>query len=148
MPSIDIHYTQSGPLLKIFLGVSVQYRTTLEREGVPIPGHVAGTFLIDTGAAGTCVDPAILEPLGLEPTGALFIETPSTGGKPHFCRQYDVLLMVPPVNPGDAPLVVDALPVVETSVRPQGIDGLIGRDVLQRCILICNGPIGLMTLAY
>lgn len=85
MPSLDVHFGQSGPLLQIFLGVSVQYRNALERGGQPIPSHVKGTFLIDTGAAGTCVDPAILKPLGLEPTGALLIETPWTGGKPHSC---------------------------------------------------------------
>jgi hypothetical protein len=37
---------------------------------------------------------------------------------------------------------------METQLRSQGIDGLIGRDMLQQCVFITNGPASLLTLAY
>jgi hypothetical protein len=44
--------------------------------------------------------------------------------------------------------LINALPVVETGLSIQGIDGLLGRDVLNDCTLIYNGTAAMCTLAY
>jgi hypothetical protein len=83
--------------------------------------------------------------LGLAPTDAPTVHTPSTdAAAPLLCNQYDVSLILPP-NQG--PLLLKALPIPEGAFRHQGIDGLLGRDVLSVCTLFYNAPGG-YTLAY
>ena len=110
------------------------------------PPSVPVTLLIDTGASSTCLDPTAIASLALTATGTVQIQTPSTGGAAHCCNQYDISLIIP--SPAGAPHFIDALPIIEASLRPQGIDGLLGRDVLARCILFYNGPLLGYTLAY
>ncbi|WP_143103668.1 hypothetical protein [Methylobacterium gossipiicola] len=128
--------------------MSKPHREALIAAGQPVPNFVLGTFLADTGASVTCVDPGLVAPLSLTPTGVANMMTPSTNGGTHSCYQYDVALFIPPTKPTDLGHFVDALPVMETHLRSQGIDGLLGRDVLQSCVLISNGPSGIWTLAF
>ncbi|WP_370645712.1 aspartyl protease family protein [Ruegeria sp. Ofav3-42] len=130
------------------VGLSAPHSAALTRQGKTPPIPVLGTFLVDTGASGTCVDPGLVAPLGLTPTGSVDMQTPSTNGKPVSCPLYDASLIVPNGTAGTLPFVIDALPVMETTLRPQGIDGLIGRDFLSQCVLICNGPTTIMTICY
>ena len=146
MPLIHSTLTIGQPLLKAFVGLSVPRQQALKAAGQPVPSIVSVTFLIDTGASGTCVDPNSVSTLGLVPTGAAQIQTPSTNGMPHSCNTYDISLIIP--SPMGMPFLVNALPVVESVLKPQGIDGLMGRDVLSMCTLYYNGPEGSYTLAY
>lgn len=118
------------------------------KAGLPVPQWIPGVFLVDTGASGTCVDPAILAPLGLTPSGSVSVQTPSTGATPHQCSQYDVHLYIPGADESKEGLVIPAIAVLETALSAQGIDGLIGRDVLDLCTLIYNSGIKTFTLAY
>lgn len=104
--------------------------------------------LIDTGASCTCVDPAKIAPLGLTPTGNIPILTPSTGSTPHFANQYDVALVIGGPTASSAPHVVDTVAITESHLAIQGIDALIGRDILKDCLLTYNGSTGLYTLAF
>jgi hypothetical protein len=128
------------------VGVSVLRAQAMKLAGVPIPLPVQINLLIDTGASATCIDPEVLASLCLTPTGSVPIHTPSTNGAPHVCNQYDVCLYLLPAN-GLAHFV-DALPIIESSLRSQGIDGLLGRDVLAQCALFYNGPQSGYTLSY
>jgi hypothetical protein len=76
------------------------------------------------------------------------IQTPSTAGTPVSCYLYDVSLGIPAGRQTDAPFFLEAIPIMETGLRSQGIDGLLGRDVLAECVFTTNGPIGMMTLSY
>jgi hypothetical protein len=148
MPSIALNFGQAGPLVQVVIGLSVPHRDALQKAGKALPAPVTGTFLIDTGASGTCVDPNFVAPLGLIPTGSVTIQTPSTNGSGHVCHQYDVSLIIPNGNPAANPLVIDAMPIMETALRSQGIDGLIGRDVLSLCSFHAHGPFGMFVLSY
>lgn len=148
MPAISLPIDALGPIIRVAVGVS-QFRVdALKRANLPVPQWQVGTFLIDTGASGTCIDHALVQPLGIPPTGAVNVQTPSTGNGSHSCYQYDVLLYIPGTDASVSGLLVDCLPIIETSLSPQGIDGLIGRDVLDRCTLIYNSGIKMFTLTY
>ena len=110
---------------------------------------IVGRFLIDTGASVTCVDSTFLAPLNLTATGVVDIHTPSTNGQAQRRNQYDVSLYIPPPSLGISGFQMPVLAITETHLRKgQGIDGLIGRDVLAHCVLFYNGPNGIMTLCY
>ncbi|WP_413211955.1 aspartyl protease family protein [Paraburkholderia kururiensis] len=114
--------------------------------GMPMPLPVTGTFLIDTGASSTVVDDQFVAPLGLQPTSMVGMHTPSTNGVVQQCNLYDVQIVI--AAPNSVPFVINALAVMEASLRPQGIDGLIGRDVLDRTCLIYNGTAQTFSLAF
>jgi len=147
MPSINVSLQAGGPIVTVAIGVSVPKGVALKAAGIAVPPTVVGTFLIDTGASGTCVDPALVAKLGLAPTGAVSMQTPSTNGTPVQCNLYDASVYIPGAQ-GQGGFLIDALPIMECSLSAQGIDGLIGRDIINRCTLIYNGSAGFFTLAY
>lgn len=118
----------------------------MREAGIPIPPVKIGTFLLDTGASCTCVDESLMEGLGITPTGVINIQTPSTNGGNHSCNTYDVMFFIP--DSDNQGYMINALPVVETHLKSQGIDGLIGRDVLEKCVLIYNGTANFLTISY
>jgi hypothetical protein len=144
---INVNIASGGPLLIAHIAVSLPRLHALNAAGAAVPPMATGTFLIDTGASCSCVDPGIIAGLGLQPTGRVAISTPSTAGTLHFCDQFDISIFIPSAVATVGHLI-PAIPVVETHLRPQGIDGLIGRDVLKDCTLIYNGTAGLFTIAY
>jgi len=147
MPSINVNIAAGGPLLIVHVGISAPRLQALMAAGQPAPPGTTGTFLVDTGASCTAIDPALLSTLGLQPTGRVSISTPSTVGTPHQCDQFDVSIFIP----GSMATVghfIPAIPIVATHLRSQGIDGLIGRDVLKDCTLIYHGTGGFFSIGY
>lgn len=148
MPTITIAIQPLGPLIGILIGVSNPRFAALSAAGLTPPTPVLGTFLIDTGASCTCVDPDLISGLGIQPTGVTGIRTPSTqAGIPHYCDQYDVSLFIPD-HAGASGHFVPAIPIITTHLKSQGFDGLLGRDVLNSCLLIYNGTGSVITLSY
>lgn len=146
MPLIHRAFDNGRPMISAIVGVSEPKRVAMVSAGLTPPSSVVLNLLIDTGASGTALDPDALASLNLTPTGAIFMQTPSTGASPVMCNQYDVSLIIPAVK--GAPFVIDAQAIIEASLRSQGFDGLLGRDVLQQCVLFYNSPLGGYTLAY
>lgn len=147
MPSITLTFTASGPLLAVAVLPSLPRQRALGAAGQQVPPATSGTFLVDTGASQTVIDRTLITPLGLAPTGQVMCHTPSTGAAPLPFSQYDVMLIIP--GPAGAlPWIVEALPVMESHLVAQGIHGLIGRDLLDRGMLVYNGPTSHFTLAY
>jgi hypothetical protein len=128
------------------VGVSIPRAQVMTQLQQPVPNPVLGTFLIDTGASHTSVDPTLLTTLGLTPTGRIPMLTPSTGTTPHMCNTYDVALIIP--NPKAPGHFVNAISVIEASFVGQGIHGLMGRDVLAGCHFTYVGMEGAFVLSY
>lgn len=131
MPHLSGQITPWGPLINVVVHVSGPRSTALEKAGLVIPTPQIARLVVDTGASATAIDESILKPLGVMPTGQIAIHTPSTQGQPHSCNQYDVGITLL----GGANEVVylnTALPIIEGQFKAQGIDGLLGRDVLAK----------------
>lgn len=147
MPAITVTIEPGGPIVNVLVGMSAPRIQALQAAGQQPPNPVTGRFLIDTGASGTCVDPALIAPLGLPQIGRVAIATPSTNGQQHFCDQFDCALFIPGAlnAPGH---FIEALPIITAHLQSQGIDGLIGRDILNRCTLTYIGSANLISLSF
>jgi len=141
-----LQVTAAGPILTAYITVSEGKAAALKEASQPVPKAVEIRALVDTGASCTCVDPTVLRSLSLTPTGIVSVNTPSTGATPHSANQYDVGLAIPN---GRAPLFLQTVPVVESELlSAQGFHALIGRDILEHCLLVYNGKEGLFSLAF
>lgn len=147
MPHFALNFSAAGPIINVFVGVTTARRDALTAANLPIPNWVKAVMLVDTGASCTCLDPQLIAPLGIQPTGISSIQTPSTQGAPVNYAQYDVQLIIPGKDTTEIKLL-DPIPVVEAHLKSQGIDGLIGRDALSSCLLIYDGQHNLFTLAF
>lgn len=148
MPSITQLNTPGGPLIQVFVGVTSARAAELNKANLPIPNTFRASLLIDTGASCTALDHRVLAPLGLTPTGSTPVNTPTTGSNPHSLDLYDVAIIV---LSGSGKLIgrFDPLPVIASSFfGAQGIDGLLGRDILGSCVLHYNGEESAWTLGF
>lgn len=145
MPHLTLQISPGGPLIDLTVGVSVPRAQALRKSAQPIPSPVQLRGLIDTGASGTCIDAPALHGLGLAPTGQIPVHTPSTGTAAHVSDQYDVSLTLlhPRLN-----LHLGATPVIASHLSAQGIQALIGRDVLSQCLFVYDGMAGIFSLAF
>ena len=136
-------------MVTALFAVSEARRAALAAAGQPVPQPQRTTALIDTGASCTSVDPSVIIALNLQPTGSVSLITPSTGQTPHQTSEYDIALAIPGASPQDPFLVFPTIAVISAELlQAQGFHALIGRDILNRCVLIYNGTIGFFTLAY
>lgn len=136
MPYLTIPISPGGPILDIAVSVSVPHARALQKLNQAVPQSIQIRALIDTGASGTCIDPQCLNSLGLTPKNQIPIHTPSTGGTPQLCDQYDISLVL--IHPRLS-MTIQAIPVIASQLAVQGIQALIGRDVLSRCLLVYDG---------
>ena len=94
MPSVSATVQPIGPIVRLAGLVSDPRRAALVAASRPVPNPILINGLLDTGASSTCIDPAVMQALGLTPTGFVPIVTPSTGSTPHMCEQYDVSIAI------------------------------------------------------
>jgi predicted aspartyl protease len=146
MPSLTVNLQPIGPIVRLAVLVSAPRRAALKSARMAVPSPVFIRGLIDTGASGTCVDPDVIRSLGIRPTGAVPIITPSTGNMPHVCMQYDVAIAFE-LSGGEFK-IIETLPVIESELSHQGFDALIGRDILSHGLLFYNGENDAVTISF
>ncbi len=145
MPFLTNHFTTDGPLVEVFINASLPRLAALRNAGQAAPTPAKIRLLVDTGASSTCIDAKVMKQLGIAATGSVPIHTPSTGTVPQSCDLYDVgIVILDPIHSHSIPIV----PVIESDFSTQGIDGLLGRDILSKMLLIYDGKAGRFTLSY
>lgn len=147
------HFTRlieaHGPLVRAVFHISNPRFKAMRSRGIPTPQPVVGMALLDTGASCSCIDPSVTASLQLQRRGYADVLTPSTGQEHHQTDEYDVSIIIPPGRQKDQPLILQAQRVVHAELlERQHLHALIGRDVLQRCLLNYNGTAGYFTLAW
>jgi len=142
--TIPIHPVQ-GPIVELIVGLSAPRAQALKAAGTAVPPSITVKFLLDTGASSTVLDETIIAPLKLVPTGQIMVNTPTTGGAPVARFQYDIALMLYHV---DNSRFFQNLPIIATDFSAQKIGGLLGRDILSKCLLVYNGPGDRFALAF
>jgi len=119
----------------------------MQAQGVALPNPPLVEMLIDTGASHTSLDRAVITALGLTPTGATSVLTPSTGPNPVSAPTYDVgMVVLGGTNGGQH--IIPVQQVSEFDFSAQGIGGLLGRDFLQAARLTYSGPDGACYLSF
>jgi methyl coenzyme M reductase subunit C len=96
---------------------NLKTQISISNGGSTIPG----TALWDTGAAMSCISEAVAKQLSLVPTGMMNIQTPSSTKS---VKTYLVNVELP------NHLNVNDVQVCETDIGKQGIEMLIGMDII------------------
>lgn len=142
MPSTtsqQANLVQTGPVLDLFLGVSDDLRAVLEKNDKNVPKPIKIMAMIDTGATGTVISKKIIEKLSINPISTIKISTPSNENVD--CYTYPVILTMPQHK------IRIPQEVIAAPLKGQHIQCLIGRDILQHCVLTYIGYINQFTLS-
>jgi hypothetical protein len=134
---------REGPTVSVIVRPSTTFLTSLKEQGRNVDAEekiLRAQMLVDTGASGSAIDSSVIHELGLLPTGAISIATPSHQN--HEVLTYDIDLIIEQNR-----FTIQDIQVFATGLNNQGIQGLIGRDVLQHMLLVYNGYSGDFTLA-
>ena len=148
LPLLTRRISAQGAIVEVTVTVSAMDLLAPKVERRPLLPHQRILALADTGANRTCLDPSVLQALDLEPAGTVQVSTPlAEAFGPRSA--YKVALVIPARVLGESPLVFDTLEVVATELQRRfGVQALLGRDVLERCLLVYHGPERRFTLAY
>jgi predicted aspartyl protease len=131
---------QRGPVIPVVISPDQTFAAALQAASKPIPQPVTGFALVDTGATTTCIDATVAQKMGLAPSGTAKLSSVSHEGTQ--CLTYPVQLFFPAWNVG-----LQAARAMGVTIANQGIIALVGRDLLQNCVLVYNGADGSFTLA-
>jgi hypothetical protein len=140
--------TPDGAVVDLLVGVSANRRQRLVSVGFAVPTPVALRAQIDTGSFVTGMLPAVFDQLGIQPFRVVAVRTPSTTpGNPFHCEQFDVSLAL--VSGMDRVELPSVWVIASPDFQPhEGVQAIIGRDVLDRCVFTYAGPHRSFTLAF
>jgi hypothetical protein len=130
---------------------------TLAASGKIAPSPVAGVIVIDTGADATCISVAAAEQLGLKPTRIQsgYGLSGQTDSRVYFAR-----LELRIKDPRGAETILaweqevlgvpnlDHRRIAMADGRQLNVVGLFGRDILRHCIMLYNGPTGIVRVQF
>ncbi len=131
---------ERGPIVQVMVGIEQNIAQQLLAKGLPLPEPVAGVALIDTGATSTCIDVGIAEKLNLPVVDVVSVVSASHADTKQ--NVYPALIEVVGIA-----IKFNAFRAIGVPLAAQGIDVLIGRDLLQHCTIFYNGIVGSFTLS-
>jgi hypothetical protein len=144
--SFEVGPVSDKPLVDLYVMMGATDRESRREDGLPVPGALLVTALVDSGADRSHVDLDVLERLGLSSVGDVELFTASTGGVSITMSLYAVDLSFAGDNPG--PFVEDLKVIGSIFLDGLKVQMLLGRDILDNCLLVYDGPHRRFTLAY
>ncbi len=147
MPYINGPILPGGPVVDVLVGAPAAKAALLHKHGFPVPNPVPVRALIDTGASLSAFAPRVFSALDLNPIDQIPVLTPSTRpDAPHVCDRFLVSLSL--VAEGRAcPFPDTEVMAADCWLEDEGIEALVGRDILDRCFFQYLGPDHRFTLA-
>ncbi len=135
----------AGPVVPVQIEVPSLLAKHLASVQKPVPPPVTGLALVDTGATSTAVNESTASGLGVSPVGTA---TVGTAGGSHLQPVFPLKITLPQSQMSIEYEQVMGADLSGCQVMGQQLLLLIGRDVLERMILIYDGPGGQFTLAF
>lgn len=134
----DLEY--EGPTLQADVLISTALESALQSRGKSAPPPISVRALIDTGSTRTVIREGIAQTLGLEPVSSVRVKTASSTETQRDV--YSIQLVLP-----NGP-TADLTQAVEMPLQEQGIDVLIGRDILAGAVFVYLGTENTFTLSF
>lgn len=151
MNTLTDQISPDGPLVKVRIGFGATAIQSLRQQGRAIPGPIDIMALIDSGAEVTCIDKHSLAPLvarGLTFRRFVFANIPALGGLIPSSEYVTSVTLVHPADPARSGSLGRDVAILEQSLGALGYQAVIGRDILDRCLFIYDGPSKSFTLGY
>lgn len=139
MPTLNISIGQNGPVVAVVVSADTPSADSSAAQ------VVMGRFLVDTGANISCIDATLVTRMGLLPLRTMNVLTPMASAQ--LRNLYRIGLYIPSAGQ-KVGWRMQAVEVLEADVVDQGIDGLIGRDILDQWTCIYNGSTSMLTICY
>lgn len=140
MPAIRGKFGPRGPIVDVCIGVSEPQQKWMKSRGLEIPPAITVQLLIDTGADTTTIAEIHMRSLGIQASGVAPVRTITTDVTGADCYTYGASLRIEAPLFGDKSHEIRALEVLAREFHNEGIDGLLGRDVLSTLMLTIDGP--------
>jgi hypothetical protein len=137
--------TADGPLIPVEVGVPAALEQWLAKNHLPIPAPVAGVALIDTGAGMSGVHEPILQQLNIPAVDSIQIATPSGGGRGSV---YQAGVAFPAINVTGYQVRIVGNQLNWTTTDGRSVIMLLGRDILYQFLIVYNGKVNSVTLAF
>jgi len=148
MPILNGTLQAEGALVDVLLGWSDAAAHAQRSALRPVPPPLQVQALVDTGAEVSCVDPSLIQTLGLPLHSITLANLPAAGGFTPGMQYEANLTIVHPTGQSGWNLVMRNMLVVELPLRALGYQALVGRDVLAVCDFLYSGKTGTFTLTY
>jgi predicted aspartyl protease len=131
---------QRGPCVQVSITLADQIASELIKRQEPVPPPVSGLALIDTGAISSCIDEETAKQMQLPVVNVVSMASASHASTK--ANQYPIKLQIAGI-PISFNSTATGAPL---KTAHQGLIALIGRDLLQHCVLIYNGALGSVSL--
>jgi hypothetical protein len=145
MPNLIGSISRWGPTINVKVMQTNQRVEALKKAAQKFSSPMVVLGLIDTGASLSVLDSTIVDSLGLVPKDIVSVHTPTTGSAYEKRRSYDALFIVGETT-GDP--FSKTIQIIECDLASEGIYALIGRNFLDACQFIYDGPKKSFTLQY
>jgi hypothetical protein len=137
MPILTRPLVPSGAVVELLVGVNEARREVLQRNSLPILERIRVPAQIDTGTAFSAIDAQVFQRLDIRPIDSILVRTPSTTEAPQSFPQYAVSLAL---DADGIEMFLTSVEVIECAFAPEeGIRAMLGRDVLEHCLLVYDG---------
>lgn len=147
MPVISEGLTQAdGAVVEVLVGVHEARRNVLRRNALVVPPRVRVRVQVDTGSEFTVIDGSVFGRLGIQAIDAVTLRPMSVSADTVQFPRFAVSLALPGE---ESELHLPSATVLGCHMTPEdGVQGVLGRDMLAHCLFVYDGRRRTFTIAF